>query len=186
MTHKALISELSWRSLKMQKDAFPDMPHFIAPDDLPSLLRPTRRNSGGVIHVLSLAVIADKEKDFRDFLTLVAKRGYGLVSIEEDIGLYDGKWPSKKIVELWRKARRSGAAKRGGEAKSKNSEEKFWIGFSKIADRWHLKDTSKVLMKEAGIKHHDTVRVNLGYTRWEWRKLSDAKRARVLKGKCNV
>jgi hypothetical protein len=183
MADKALISELTWRSLKMQKDAFPDMPHYIAPDDIATLLRPSTRKDTLRIHVVSLAIMADKEKDFRELLKLIKRRKANIVTIEEG---FTSVGNESHLVEQWRLARRKGAAKRGGEAKSKNSEQKFWDGFTKIADRWHLKDTSKVLMKEAGIKHHDTVRVNLGYTRWEWRKLSDAKRARVLKGKCSV
>ena len=112
----------------------------------------------------------------------IAIKAIAKISIKTKGFKYWDHYYEKRKAKIWLDS----AASKGGRAKANNSLLKFWAGFSKIADRWHLKDTSKVLMKEAGIKHHDTVRVNLGYTRWEWRKLSDAKRARVLKGKCNV
>jgi hypothetical protein len=87
--------------------------------------------------------------------------------------------PSMALKKPWL----SSAAKAGGDARSANAQREFWERFSIIKDRWHLEDSSYILMKEAGIGHHDTIRVNLGYTRWEWRKMSDAKRARVLKQK---
>lgn len=164
MTNKALISELSWRSLKMQREAFPDMPHFVAPDDLPSLLRPTRRNNGALIHVQSLAVIADNEKDFREFITLISKRGCGLVSREEDIGIYDGKYPSKLIVALWREARMRGAAKIGGQISADKKKAKAAEGIAKIKDRWPLPSSewpTAVLLEEAGVSFN-TVKAHLG------------------------
>lgn len=179
MTHKALISELSHRSLKMQRDAFPDMPHYTAPHEIGMVLRPSTRKEQLKLHVVSLAVIADNEKDFRSFIALARKRD--VILCLEDGLMLNCKAPINHLIDKWKGSRREGAAKAGGDSKSRNSFLKFWDGFSKIKDRWHLNENSKGLMKEAGIKHHDTVRVNLGYTRWEWRKLSDAKRARVLK-----
>lgn len=184
MTDKALISDLTWRSLEMQRKAFPDMPHFVAPDDIPSLLRPTTRNAGFDLHVESLAVIADNEQAFRDFIGLCKKRQM-ILHVREVGNMFLCK-PNLSVdamVTHWRKARRNGAAKAGGDAKADKSEREFWEGFTKIKDRWHLSVKSKDLLKEAKIGHHDTVRVNLGYTRWEWRRLTDAKRERVLKQK---
>lgn len=184
MADKVLISELTWRSLEMQRQAFPNMPHYVAPDDVATMLRKSTRSDDLHIHVMSLAVIADNEKDFRDFLKLMKERkAYLHADCPIGFYIYVCQWSVDNAVDCWRRARRNGAAKAGGDAKAENSERKFWEGFAKIKDRWHLKDTSKALMKEADIGHHDTVRVNLGYTRWEWRRLSDTKRERVLKQK---
>lgn len=178
MTDVALISELSHYKLKAQKDEFPDMPHFRVPEDVSTLLRPSQRQGALRVNVLSLAIMADNKEDFIELLALLKKRKVKLITKKEGF-TWSGNVPH--IVDEWKLARKRGAAKAGGDAKSDNSLLRFWEGFSKIKDRWHLDENSKVLMKEAGIKHHDTVRANLGHTRWEWRSFSDAKRARVLK-----
>ncbi|CAK9249807.1 unnamed protein product [Sphagnum jensenii] len=164
MSDKALISDLTWRSLDMQRKAFPDMPHFVAPDDLESLFRPTRRNTGANIHVMSLAVVADNEKDFRSFLGLLAKRGCGLVSLEEDIGIYDGKYPSKFIVALWREARTKGAAKIGARVSADRKKASTAECIAKIKDKWPLPSkevSTKTLLAEAGLSLN-TVKSHLG------------------------
>lgn len=179
MVDKAVISEYTWRSKEMQKVTYPDMPHFFLPDDLSFLMRQTQRKSADTFHCMSLAVLAETENDFKEFVKSAWKIG---AIIKSDLGHVIKKGTkTADCVSAWKASRREGAAKAGGDAKAKNAFLKFWDGFGKIKDRWHLSDNSAVLMKEAGIKHHDTVRVNLGYTRWEWRKLSDAKRERVLK-----
>lgn len=190
MTLKAYISDLTWRSREHQisniKGALAvDAPEPVIYDGLGEIgmmLRPTRRKIKDQIVISSMAVLADNEDHIINVLGLLRQCGAALYAVEENYN-WNGGRTTKAAVEVWRAARRNGAAKAGGDKKSENSERKFWGGFSKIKDRWHLNETSKVLMKEAGIKHHDTIRANLGYTRWEWRKLSDAKRERVLKQK---
>ena len=178
MTDVALISELSHHKIQAQKAQYPDIPHFIAPDDIPTVLRKSTRRETLHIHVLSLAVVAKDEKNFLEFMKLVKARKASVHAHDHQSYTY----PKYGFaLRDWKLARRAGAAKAGGDAKSDNSLLRFWEGFSKIKDRWHLDENSKVLMKESGIKHHDTVRANLGHTRWEWRGFSDAKRARVLK-----
>jgi len=185
MYDTVVISEFSRHTIKAQKDEYPQGPYFLLPDDASALFRKTQRKKTRTFHVLSLAVIANNEEEFKKFVHKAWDVPAFIESKKENYVIHP-KSNINNAVNAWKKARREGAAKAGGDAKSKNSEEKFWSGFRKIANRWHLEETSKSLMKEAGIKHHDTVRVNLGYTRWEWRKLSDAKRSRVLKGKVNV
>jgi hypothetical protein len=75
----------------------------------------------------------------------------------------------------------SAAASKGGKANSKRAELNFWRQFAIIKDDWHGPEKSKVLMKRAKIRHHDTFRSYLLFTRWEWRRLTDGKRASVLK-----
>lgn len=151
-----------------------------------SLIRPTTRPTGDTIYVAILPALSKHEDDFPEFMRGLKRRKSELISINDKF-----KWtPSKSItvaVKGWlasrRQSRLEGAAHRGGERNAERAEKKFWDGFAKIKDRWHLAENSKDLMKEAGIGHHDTVRANLGYTRWEWRRLPDAKRERVLKQK---
>lgn len=183
MPDAALISDLTWRSLEMQKKVFPDMPHFIAPDEIKTMLRPSRRAKTLKIHVLSLAIIADNEKDLAEVVALIYGKNATLKCKETGKEYNRSGKNSCQIGEDWRTARRTGAAKRGGQAKAKKDERMFWEGFNKIADRWHLpakgENASPVLLKEADISRN-TVRAYLGYTREEWQKLSQAKRERIL------
>ena len=143
------------------------------------MLRPSQRNAALRVHVLSLAIIAETEDDFREFLKLMNARKAKLHSKED--ALKGERKTADQLVKLWRIARRNGAAVAGGKENAKRAELKFWRSFAIIQDRWHLSDYSEALLKEAKIRHHDTVRSYLLYTRWEWRRLTDAKRASVLK-----
>jgi hypothetical protein len=176
MPDVALISELSHHKMQVQKDTYPDMPHFVSPDEIPMMLRPSTRADTLRVHVLSLAVIADNEKDFREFLSMAKKRKAQIVS----------KLEGTSSVEQWKLARRNGAAKAGGDAKSEISEKKFWECFASIVDRWHLPsvkpNTNTLLLKEAKTTRN-TVKSYLGHTRVQWQGFSDARRRRILKEK---
>lgn len=184
MTDVALISELSHHKIKAQKDEYPDMPHFVAPHEIPTLLRPTRRNGALNIHVISLAVIADEKKDFIAFMEGLPKTA---TVISKNEGWKIGKaTPIKKATVLWMSARRFGAAKRGGEAKGENAEKKFWESWKILEPRWHLQskgeNANNPLLKEAGISRN-TVKAYLGCTRVDWQGYSNARRQRIIKEK---
>ena len=183
MTDVALISTLTWRSLEMQRDAYPDMPHFVAPDEIPTMLRPTQRNGGLKIHCLSLAIIADNKDDFISFMRSLPHTAE--VIPKENDGVFGRRTPIKKAIVCWQAAKKFGAAKAGGEAKAARDEKKFWEKFNKISDRWHLPakkpNTNEELLAEAEIGSRNTVKSHLGYTREEWQKLTPAKRERILK-----
>lgn len=178
MPDVALISDLTYRPLEKQRATYPDYPHF-TPAEIPTMLRVSQRTSRLNVHVLSLACAAESEEDFRSFVRLLKARKAALHSKEDQL---TGKnHPEDYLVKMWRAARRNGAAVAGGIENSKRAELNFWQCFAKIQDRWHLSENSETLMKEAGIRHHDTFRSYLLYTRWEWRRLTDAKRQSVLK-----
>ena len=183
MTEKALISDLTWRSLEMQRELFKGMPLYELPTDLGAIFRATTRKSEDRFFVASFAIIADSEIDLRDFAKQCKKRKIDICSAE---GQTHWRWYNsvQVLVEWWRDARRNGAAKRGGEVKAKKDEILFWQGFNKIKDRWHLpakkENASPVLLDEAETSRN-TVRSYLGYSREEWQKLTQAKRDRILK-----
>lgn len=183
MVDVALISELSHHTPEAQKKACPKMTYFLAPDDLPNLLRPTQRKEQLNIHILSLACVADNQKDFRTFIAMSCRRGATIICKDTGETYSKGNTKIAKLVVAWKAARRRGAAKAGGEAKGSNGARKFWEGFNKIKDRWHLpskpSNLSKKLLKEAKVSRNTIVNYT-GYTRLEWRKLSDATRERVL------
>lgn len=163
MTEKALISELTWRSLEMQKAHFPDMPHFVAPDDLPMLLRPTTRKHENKIFVISFAVIADNEKDLREFAKLCKARKTEVCSSE---GQTVWRWYNSAhiLVEWWREARRNGAAKIGARISADKKKAKGKEGADKIANRWPMPSDeypTATLLKEAGISLN-TAKAHLG------------------------
>lgn len=177
MPDVALISNLTYRTLEKQRATYPDFPHFTI-EEIPTMLRQSQRPVHLNVHVLSLACAADTEVDFRAFLKLMKARKAALYSKEEK--LVGQKASDNHLVKLWRAARRNGAAKAGGEENAKRAERDFWERFALIKDRWHGVDKSEHLLKEAGIRHHDTVRSYLLHTRWEWRRLTDTKRQRIL------
>jgi len=183
MTDKALISGYTWRPIAMQKAAFPDMQHYVAPDELELLLRPSTRKIELNVHVLSYAVIAENRRGLEDFVSLCKARKATVHSKESGTSWRPNQ-SSASLIDAWASARKTGAAKAGGDAMRANAEKKFWIGFEKIKDRWHLPsegaNISKLLLAEADTSRN-TVKDYLGYTRLEWRKLSDVQRARILK-----
>lgn len=155
MADKALISELSWRSLEMQKHAFPDLPHYLAPDELPSLLRQSQRKDVLNIHVMSHAVIADNEKDFRAFMESLPK-GCMIFSREEP-AVIGQSTPIKKAIAHWGAARKFGAAKVGGRISAENRKKRSAEAVARIKDRWCMDSKAwptKVLLKEADISYN--------------------------------
>lgn len=181
MTDVAFITAYSWRNKDMQVQALPF--GVYEEHEVSAMLRPTTRKDELRINVLSFACIADNEKDARKFAKLCRDRDASIRSHEEN-KTWSGKQALAAFVYLWGKARRVGAAKAGGEAKARKSEQDFWVAFAKIADRWHLPakgaNTSAPLLAEAGTTRN-TVKAYLSYTREEWRRLTQAKRDLILK-----
>lgn len=157
MANKALISDLTWRSLEMQKAAFPDMPHYVGPKEIPHMLRPTSRQERDTIHVMSLAVIADNEIDFGEFIGLLRARDAFLASKEENLLVGRNKLRSLKLVEMWRSARRAGIQKIGGHISAAKREAESKEGCDRIRERWPLPSKTwptAVLLKEADVSYN--------------------------------
>jgi len=184
MVDVALISEWSRHTLEAQKKAHPDMPYFVAPQDLPSLLRPTQRKASLNIHILSLACAADSQKSFKAFIVMACRRGATVTCKDTGEKFSKGNVQIGRLVAAWKASRRRGAGAAGGEAKGRNGAQRFWIGFNKIVDRWHLPskppNLSNRLLKEAKVSRNTIVNYT-GYTRLEWRKLTEKKRNEVMK-----
>jgi hypothetical protein len=178
MPDVALISSLTYRPEAEQRKTYPNYPQFTL-EEIPTMLRPSQRNAALRVHVLSLAIIAETEDDFREFLNLMKVRKAALHCKEDE--LRGERKTADQLVKLWRAARRNGAAVAGGQENSKRAELNFWRQFAIIKDDWHGPEKSEVLMKRSKIRHHDTFRSYLLFTRWEWRRLTDGKRASVLK-----
>jgi hypothetical protein len=182
MPDVAVISDLTWRTLEMQRKAFPDMPHFLIPNELSALFRPTTRKAILRINVLSYAVIADSRDGVDKFIALCRTKKAEVFS-KESMTTWRHNQSSASLIDSWVHARRNGAAKRGGDAKAKKDERLFWEGFNKIAHLWHLpakkQNASPKLLAIADVSRN-TVKSYLGYTREEWQKLTQAKRERIL------
>lgn len=155
MADKALISDLTWRSLQMQKAAFPDMPHYIAPDEIPNLLRPTTRTETLNIHVLSLGCIADNADDFEAFMRRLPK--HATIRSKEEGHFIGHSFPIKKARVMFQAARKYGVAKVGGRVSADNRKAKSAEGAAKIKDRWGMDSKTwptHVLLKEADISYN--------------------------------
>jgi len=152
MADKALISELTWRDMEMQKAAFPDMRHYIIPDDLPFIFRKTQRREKDVFHVMSPAIIADNEKDFKSFVEQAWKLGASIKSQEGDLLHPDRKM--KSVIAIWREARKKGTAKIGAKISADRKKARVKEACALIADRWPLPSSehpTKKLLAEADI-----------------------------------
>ena len=163
MTDKALISELTWRSLDMQRKAFPDMPHFIAPDDITSLLRPTRRKQNLRICVLSLGVIAETEKNFLYILENIRKAKAHIYE-EETRTEYHDDCPIQNVLNAWKVARRDGAAKIGAKISADKKKASTAESIMKIKHLWPLPSKeypTRELLAIADLSLN-TVKANLG------------------------
>ena len=137
MTDKYLISEYTYRSLASQKANSGDMPIFILPDDLPQLFRPTTRKVEDRYHVDSLAILAKKEDDFREFLAEAKKRKAQIIS-REDNKTFAVNGNCENIVKWWKDARRSGVAKIGARMSADRKKSISAEGVAKIKDKWPL------------------------------------------------
>lgn len=161
MADKALISELTWRTLEMQKAAFPDMRHYLLPNDESALLRPTQRKQKDVLHAMSLAVIAETENDFRCFVRMARKIGASIVTKDGCV------FPHTTVadaIEVWKIARRSGAGKIGAEISANNKRAKSAERIELIDEDWPKPSTefsTRELLKRSGLSLN-TVKSHLG------------------------
>jgi hypothetical protein len=162
MTDKALISELTWRGLEMQRAIFHDMPHYF-PEEISSLLRPSSRNRRLRVHVVSFGVIAAREESFREFLDMAKKIKCEIVSYDDD-KTFGVNGNCENLVKLWKDARRKGAANIGANVSAANKKAKSAIGIRLIKDRWPLPSSewkTKDLLAEAGVSLN-TAKAHLG------------------------
>jgi hypothetical protein len=147
----------------MQKAVFPTMPYFVAPDDLSAMLRPTSRQERHYICVVSLGVIADNEKAFREFCELMRKGCHYLYSQDNDnTFMFTKRVNVEPLVASWKQYRKQGASKVGGRISADNRKAKSAAGASIIKDRWGQpsKDwPTKVLLKEADLSYNTAITV---------------------------
>jgi len=160
MTDKALISEYTWRSLESQKADFPDMPHFVIPDDLSVLFRQSMRKKTDTFHVSSLGIIADNEKAFRKFMEnavdsfIESKEGHTI----------NPKSNIENAVALWRSARVMSAAKIGAKKSADGKKAKSAEGVELIRADWPKpsSDFSTAELKERSGLSLNTIKKHLG------------------------
>lgn len=118
MTDKAVISEYTYRSLESQRTNAGDNPVFVLPYDLPQLFRSTTRKGTDLFECDSLAVLAESEGDFREFLANVKTVKAKIFSREDDkTFIVNGN--CENIIKWWKDARRKGAGKIGGDMAGK-------------------------------------------------------------------
>lgn len=162
MNRKALISDFTWRSKEMQLDASP-CGTFFTPDDIPTVLRPTRRKEGFDIWVMSFGVIATKEKDVKELALMCKKRGVSVSSHEEAFSWLPDN-PTSLLVGMWKTARANGSAKIGARISADKKKASTKEAVSRIKDRWPLPSKewpTSQLLKEAGVSLN-TAKAHLG------------------------
>jgi len=163
MTDKALISEYTYRSIESQRANSGDMPVFVLPDDLTQLFRPTTRQIVDNYHVDSLAVIAKKEDEFRDFLDNAKKRKAQIIS-REDNQTFIVNGNCENLVKWWKDARRKGAGVIGGKISANNKKEFARRGIELIRADWPKpsNEVSTEALKERSELSLNTIKKYLG------------------------
>lgn len=112
---------------------------------------------------MSFGIIADKEKDLKDFALLCKKRGAS-VSSHEDAFTWLPENPTSLLVAMWRDARSKGAAKIGAAISATNKKEKTAACIARIKDKWPLSSSewpTAALLEEAGVSLN-TAKAHLG------------------------
>lgn len=163
MTDKALISEHTHRSLDSQRANAGDMPIFLLPEDLPQLFRPTLRKSEDRYFVDSLAIIAKKEDDFREFLAEAKKRKAQIIS-REDNKTFSSNGNCENLVKWWKDARRKGTAKIGAKISADNKKDIARKGIELIRLDWakpSYEISTKALIDRSGLSLN-TIKKYLG------------------------
>ena len=138
------------------------MQMFTAPDDIPVMLRPSLRREELIVHVASIGIIADNEKDIRRFGMLCKARHATVFSHDEKHWLCNQS--INKLVEVWRESRKNGAAKIGARISADRKKAKGKAAADRIADRWPKSSgefPTKALLAEAGISLN-TAKAHLG------------------------
>ena len=166
MTDAVIISEYTYRSLNGQLACLsrsPDTVYYKLPDDLGVIFRPTRRSKGRVFTVMSFGILAETEKNIREFGAACKKEKVDISSYEDEFT-----WTHNSqialLVGMWRSARVKGAAKIGARISADNKKAKAAEGITKIKARWPLpsKEWSTAdLLKEADVSFN-TAKAHLG------------------------
>ena len=163
MTDKALISDYTYRSLASQRANSGDMPIFVLPDDLPQLFRQSIRKTEDRYFVDSLAILARKEDEFREFLAEAKKKKAQIIS-REDNQTFVVNGNCENLIKWWKDARRNGTAKIGARMSADRKKAVSAEGVAKIKDRWPLptkEHPTMALLEEAGLSLN-TVKSLLG------------------------
>ncbi|MGB9154398.1 MAG: hypothetical protein WCD70_15075 [Alphaproteobacteria bacterium] len=170
MTHKAYISDKTWRTAQYQADAFAThfgdywstIPMYEGESGLAAILRPTRRNEQITLAVVSLGVLARTYPEWGDLLPDIRRKKISILSLES--GVYPPTCSAKLITQHWKEARASGAAKIGGRISADKKKAFTKEAADKIADRWPLPSKewrTEDLLNEAGISLN-TAKAHLG------------------------
>lgn len=128
MTDKSVISRYTYRTEESQRKDHAGLPVFLIPEELHLLFRKTNRPTKDRLHVSSLAIIAESEKDFRSFMSEAKERKAVIVSKEDAKTFIINGNNIENLVKWWRVARQSGASKigamRSGDLKRKAADER--------------------------------------------------------------
>lgn len=137
MTEYAIISPYTYRTMEDQRKAHKGKSIFVLPDDASALFRPTRRKSERIVHVSSIAVLAKKEKEFRDFIVKAKASNLKIVD-DENERTFSIKRDISVLVNEWKYARLQGCSEVGWKRSAKQRKEKSSVDVEKVRALWCL------------------------------------------------
>lgn len=164
---KVFRSTLTWRTLEYQDSVlapivpgWPNIPVYTGEEDLPSLLRPTRRKTSDSLYMASLAVLAKNEESFKAHMKALLKAGMKVIAIEDN-------WNGGKLnvaVKEWKTARRKDHGKHGGEKSAKAKIAATEKGIELIRSDWPKpsKEFPTSELKERSGLSLNTIKKHLG------------------------
>ena len=143
---------------------WPDVPTFFD-GDRDEMFRPTRRKEADDIYVGSLALLADDDKEIVGVIASARVRGSTIHCAEEAMKI-NGKTNAVALATAWRKARKTGAAKRGAEMSAKTKKDATAAKLKLIEEDLKKDDyTTRELLDRVGVKSVNSIKNHFGITR---------------------
>jgi hypothetical protein len=148
-------------------EAYVEYPTFTGLEDIPNMLRPTKRSLTNCIVTGSIALLADTESEAEELVKqLNANKLSITVRCLEEAQVWKTPIPKLPFLIAWKDARKRGAAKRGAEMSAASKKAKTAAALKLIEDDLK-KDghTTRELLDRVGVKSVNSIKNHYGITR---------------------
>lgn len=144
---------------------WPKVPTFTGKDEIPDMLRPTKRSTEDDIFTASIALVGDTEKEVRQVVKMLNDRGAQIRDVE--VGeIWGASIAAGRFVKAWKEARRVGAAMRGAKTSAANRKAATAKALAVIEHELKSTDIpSKILLARVGLKSIANIKNHYGINR---------------------
>lgn len=177
MSVKVFLSSVSARSYDYQRSllapivpGWPDVPTFIDTLDIPTMLRLSTRRGIDHIYCASFACLAESEPEFRLVVAHMKKAGCLLTCVEENRTFrFTPKINTDMLVDTWKDARKTGAARRGAQKSAAAKKARTAAALKLIENDLRRPsgpgNTTRELLKRVGVKSVNSIKDHYGINR---------------------